>query len=102
MLKSLATAVLADARDQSRPPSLILESLEVNLVRQDTLKQYLDPSELTGLIDCGFLKPMMHTSGDAVLYIRLPELLASELALQLADELAKLAKTGPKAAAIWM
>lgn len=102
LFKAVATALLADTKDQSRDTSLMLESLEVNVVRRETLKQYLDAAELTGLIDRGFLKPAMHASGAPVLFIRLPELVASELARLLADELADLVRTDPRRAATWI
>jgi len=102
LFKAVATALLADTKDQNRDASLILESLEVNVVRRETLKQYLDATELTGLIDRGFLKPSMHASGAPVLFIRLPELVASELAYLLADELVALVRADPQHAATWI
>jgi hypothetical protein len=102
LFRGVARAVLADSKDQSRNDALILEALEVNLVRRETLKNYLEPNEIAQLIDQGFLKPAIHAAGDPVLYIRIPELLASELAGLLADELIPIAKSDLQAGAKWI
>ncbi len=44
----------------------------------------------------------MHASGDSILFIRLPELLASELARLLADELVPLVQADAQNAATWI
>jgi hypothetical protein len=100
--KATATAVLADSKEQGRAHSLILESSELYVVRRETLKNYLDATELTWLIAHGYLKPTIHASGDPVLFVRLPELLGSELARLLADELATLARSDARQAAAWI
>ncbi len=102
LFRSVAKALLADTKDQSRGTSLILESLEVNVLRRETLKQHLDSTELAWLIEHGFLRSAIHASGDPVLFIRLPELLASELARLLADELTNLAHSDLTQAAAWI
>ncbi|WP_347279150.1 type I restriction enzyme HsdR N-terminal domain-containing protein [Plasticicumulans sp.] len=102
LFKAIAKALLADTKDQQRDASLRLESLEINVVRRETLRQHVDATELTWLIDRGFVKPAIHASGDAVLFIRLPELLASELARLLADELAPLVQADAQDAATWI
>jgi hypothetical protein len=102
LFKAIASALLIDTSDQHRDHSLVVESCEVNLVRHKTLKNYLEATEVQWLIDHGFLRPAMHTSGEPVLYVRLPELLASELASLLADELIPLARTNHRHAAAWI
>lgn len=87
LFNAIASAVVTDAKDHDRDDLLISESVEVNVVRRETLRQYVNADELKGLVDHGFAKPAMHGSGPAVLYIRLPELLASELAKILSREL---------------
>jgi hypothetical protein len=102
LFKAIAKALLVDTRDQQRDASLILESLEINVVRRQTLRQHVDATELTWLIDRGFVKPAIHASEDSVLSIRLPELLASELARLLADELVALVRADAQHAATWI
>lgn len=102
VFRAVAEAVLEDAKDHERAPSLIMESLEIFVVRRKTLKNYLDPNDLTWLLNHGLLKPKMHASEDPVLFVRLPELLASELASLLADELATMARSDPHQAARWI
>jgi hypothetical protein len=99
---AIAKAVLDDTKDDRRGRSLILESLDVNVVRRETLKQYLDAAELKELIDRGFLKPAMHAFGVPVVFVRLPELVASELAHLLADELVPLVRVDPRHASTWI
>ncbi|WP_137009844.1 type I restriction enzyme HsdR N-terminal domain-containing protein [Aquitalea aquatilis] len=99
---AIAKAVLADATDQSRDVALKLESLAVNLLRRETLLHYLTLDDLKMLIDGGFLKSAMHTSDDAILYVRLPELLASELARLLAKKLIDRRNTDQHEAAMWL
>ncbi len=102
LFKAIAAALLADTKDQNRDISLMLESLEVNVVRRETLNRYLDVTELNELIDRGFLKPAINASGLPILFVRLPELLASELAQLLADELVPLISADPQLAASWI
>jgi hypothetical protein len=102
LFKAIAKALLVDTRDQKRDASLMLESLEINVVRRETLRQHVDATELNWLIDRGFARPAMHASGDSILFIRLPELLASELAWLLADELVELVRADARHAAIWI
>jgi hypothetical protein len=100
--RAVATAVIADAEDSTRPIGLTLESLATFVVRRSTLRTYLDQNELESLIVRGFLKPMLHDSGEAVLFIRLPELLASEAAQVLAPELIMRARVSTSETAAWL
>ncbi len=61
-------------------------------VRRKTLLEFLEYAELEKLVERGFLRPMLHDSGEAVMVIRVPELFASEAADVLGIELSK----GPK------
>lgn len=98
----IAKAVFAEARDQSRDMSLKLDSIEVNVLRRDTLLQHITSGDLALLTNDGSLKPAMHASDEAVLYIRLPELLASELARLLAKELINRRKADQDEVAAWL
>ena len=98
----IARAILAEATDQTRDVSLKLESIEVNVLRRETLLQHIASDDIALLIDGGFLKPAMHASDEAVLYVRLPELLASELARLLAKELFNRRKADQDDVATWL
>lgn len=100
--RAISNALLIDHRDQHRDHSLVLESCETNLVQRKELNNHLDTTEMQWLIDHGYLRPAMHISGEPVLYIRLPELLASEVARLLADELITLARTDHRKASTWI
>ncbi|WP_343674912.1 hypothetical protein [Paraburkholderia heleia] len=102
MFRALAKTVLAEAKDANRDQSLILESLDVNIVRRVALTHNLEAVECTRLIDSGFLRAAVHGSGEPVVYIRMPELLASELAKLLADDLIPLIRENPIHAAAWL
>ena len=98
----IAKAVLAEATDQSREVSLKLESIEVNVLRRETLLQHITSDDLALLTNDGSLKSAMHASDEAVLYVRLPELLASELARLLAKELINRRKADQDEVAAWL
>ncbi|MHB1529882.1 MAG: type I restriction endonuclease [Acidiferrobacteraceae bacterium] len=102
LFQAIATALLIDTKDQTRDHALMLESTEVYLVRRETIKQHLEESELQWLIDHGFLRPAMHAANEPVLYVRVPELLASEAARLLADELVTLTRKDRQHAAAWI
>jgi hypothetical protein len=93
---------LKESRDQSRAPGLVIEAVGLFMVRAKTLEEFLTRVEIDGLISTGVLKPRMHDSGDAVLGIYLPELLASELSRLVADELATQIPAGAALAAKWL
>ena len=101
-VREIAKAVLQDAADQSRPISLILESIGLYLVRDKTLETVLDRGDINLLIAEGVLRTRTHASGEALLSVRLPELLASELALLLAQELERRAKVNATGASEWL
>jgi hypothetical protein len=86
-VREIARAVLQDAADQTRRFDLILESVGLYLVRNKSLEMVLDRGDINALVAEGILRPRTHASGEAILSVRLPELLASELALLLAGEL---------------
>jgi len=100
--QQVARAVLEDSIDRTRPIGLILESVGLFMVRNKTLETVLERADIDSLIAIGLLKPGTHVSGDAILLVRLPELLASELALLLANELENRSRTDVQAAAAWL
>ena len=102
LAREVAAALLDDARDMARGTPLILESLDTYIVRRKALAARLDGTDIRALITRGYVKPAIHRSGDAVLVVRLPELVASQLADLLAIELAPLSRSAPEDAAEWL
>jgi hypothetical protein len=102
LLRDVAKGVVADAEDRRRPIGLMLQSLATFVVRRKTLRQFLEVDEIASLVTRGYLKPILHDSGEAVLFVRLPELLASEAANVLASELEVRARKDPREAAKWL
>ena len=102
LFREVAKAVVADAEDRKRPIGLMLQSLATFVVRRKTLRQFLEADEIESLVTRGYLKPILHNSGEAVLFVRLPELLASEAADILASDLEGRARKDPAEAAEWL
>ncbi|AIQ88709.1 hypothetical protein [Methylobacterium oryzae] len=100
--RELAQSVLADSQDRSRPHELVLELLETFLVRRSTALDHLGASDLRDMIAAGLIREARSQSGENVYVIRLPELVASELAQLLSDELPALARADPSEAAAWL
>lgn len=101
-LRETAKAVLKDSGASGRSAALTLESVGLFVVRNQTLEKFLNRPDIESLVTNGVLKPGVDGSGEATLYIRLPEVLASELSRLLAKELPKRTeKSSPKAAA-WL
>ncbi|MCA1394553.1 type I restriction enzyme HsdR N-terminal domain-containing protein [Bradyrhizobium sp. IC3123] len=90
--REIAKAVLTDAEDTKRPIALMLESMATFVVRRQTLLQFLALSEVESLMTRGYLKPSLHASGEPVLFVRLPELLASEASAVLSPDLIERAR----------
>ena len=98
----LARGVLHDAEDQDLPLALKLEAMATFVVRRETLERHLDRADIDGLMASGYLKPAIHDSGVPVLFVRLPELLASEASRVLAEELMARAESDAAEAARWL
>ncbi|UVL91807.1 type I restriction enzyme HsdR N-terminal domain-containing protein [Pseudomonas sichuanensis] len=96
LYQCMATAVMTDARDASRDPSLLLSSIHTFMVRRKTLTQIMHHLDVEKLIQLGFIREFRHSTGVQMLYVRLPELVASELALLVADSLSELDPDQPK------
>ena len=100
--RAIANAVLLDAEDVKRPIALMLEAMATFVVRRRTLQAFLEYNEIESLITRGYLKPVLHSSGEAVLFVRLPELLASEASFVLAPHLIERAHKNTADAAQWL
>jgi hypothetical protein len=100
--RELARGVLHDADDEELPLELKLEAMSTFVVRRSTLLRYMDRAEIDGLMARSFLKPAIHPSGEPVLFVRLPELLASEASQVLARALTERAAESAADAARWL
>ena len=100
--QGIARGVVSDAQDAAMPITLKLEAMATFVVRRQTLDQHLDRTDIDELMKNGYLKPAIHDSGAPVLFVRLPELLASEASPILAVELMAKAASDPFEAARWL
>lgn len=100
--QALAEALLADLADTNRPMSTILESMVTFFVRRASTRRFIESTDIRDMVDRGFAKLSVNEADEPVVIPRLPELLASELALLLSAGLAdKLSSAGAKASAEW-
>jgi hypothetical protein len=81
----IACAVLKDIAQEGRDVDEILLSVLIFLVRRSTVAELLDSRDIEMLLDQGLLREFLDKSGESMFVIRLPELLAAELALELAN-----------------
>lgn len=102
MFRGLAHSMIADAQDTTRPAELVLQQLEMGVIRRGAARSELEPDDLQWLIDHGFVRPGMHDDAGATILVRLPELLASEMAYALADELVKRRQEDLDETAAWI
>lgn len=100
--RELARAVLEDGQDQARPFELKLELLGNFVVRRSTAQAHSDAEDLRSMLESGLVREARSESGENILVIRLPELMASEIARLLAEELPGLSRTDPAHAAQWL
>jgi hypothetical protein len=98
----LARAVRDDVQAPGVPIALKLEGMATFVVRRKTLENHLDRRDIDELMARGYVRPAIHDSGGPVLYIRVPELLASEASRVLAEELIDRASEDPAEAARWL
>jgi hypothetical protein len=98
----LARGVLHDVQAPGVPLALKLEGMATFMVRRKTLEKHLERQDIDELIARGYVRPAIHDSGGPVLYIRVPELLASEASRVLAEELMDRATEDPPEAARWL
>jgi hypothetical protein len=84
------------------PIALKLEAMATFVVRHATLQEYLDRSEIDSLMKRGFLKPAIHTTKVPVLFVVIPEFVASEASLILGEELMERSNQNAEDAAHWL
>lgn len=85
--RELARAMLADVADTNRSTELVYEQASSFVIRRDSAKKYLDSAELSLLEGQGLLRETKSLSGENVYAVRLPLLLAYEIAILLIDDL---------------
>jgi hypothetical protein len=100
--RAIAAAALEDAQDLKRPISLILESMGTYVVRRKTLKKHLAHAEIERLRQQGYIRPILHESGEDVFVVCVPELVACEAAWVVAGEIAERVRQSPEKTAKWL
>lgn len=100
--RDLAKAVAHEAQDGSKPYTFALQLTGRYFVRRATLDRLLRPADAEWLLKHGYLTPSIATENIPVVTIALPELLASELASHLAEELRDMVDEDAAMAAEWL
>lgn len=100
--RGLARAIVADNETGKRPADLVFQLLETGLVRRNAALAELEHNDLQWLIDYGFIRPEMHDIEGAIVLVRFPELLASELSYFLSEKILSRATVDPVVAADWL
>ena len=101
--RGLAEAVLVDLDEPKRSVATVLESIIAFSVRRNTVRNFIESTEIRQMIDRGLVKFSSDASNQSVIVPRLPELLASEIAAILSRQLAdQLSSSGAEASAKWL
>jgi hypothetical protein len=103
LFQALAESVIADIEAPGRPVSTVLESMVTFAIGRGALGQFIDGPDLAGMVDRGLVRIGLNGANERIVVPRLPELLASEMALLLARGLEKkITASGPEATADWL
>lgn len=102
LFSAVANAVLDGAEDATRSVPLILESMVVYVVRRNTLREYLDSSEIDQMIEQGYLRHVKTSEGLPVLVVRMPHLLAAMLARAMSQRFLSKLENEPTVAVQWL
>jgi len=100
--RELAHALLSDYLSKDRSDELEVDAATNFIVRKEALFVGLAAATLGSLKRNGYLRPGMHADKDPIMYVRLPELLVSELAYVVSDQLQRLMMVGVKDAVLWL
>lgn len=84
---TFARAVLDDYQRRDRTAELRLRAMHSFLVRKDVLRKHAQGEDYTAMWQSGLLGSTLDTNNRALMVGRIPELIASELARELAAEL---------------
>ena len=101
-LLAVAQAVIDDGQDPNRPLSLIVEASAAYIVRRKTLRSYADARAIDELVAGGYLRPVVRGQTIRALLVRTPELVATMVALVIAEELEKRTERDVQDAAEWL
>lgn len=97
----LALALLVEVEDKTRAAQLILRGCDVFLIRDAALDFYVDSENRRELISRGFVKSVVLPDGGTGVVVRLPELLACEVARALEARISEKAHD-PDDLAAWL
>jgi hypothetical protein len=84
---TLASALLAGYRKVERDAELMLRSLHHFMVNRSALRDEIDSADIEAMQRSGLIGTILDSSNRQVIVGRVPELIASEISRQLADEL---------------
>ena len=101
-LLAVAEAVIDDGQDPNRPLPLIVEASAAYIVRRETLRRHVDAQDIDELVGGGYLRPVVRGQTIQALLVRTPELVASMVALVIAEELEKRTERDVQDAAEWL
>lgn len=90
----IACAVLEDAARTDRSADEILLSVLFFLVRRSTLEEHLDAADIQALNEQGLIREFLDPSGETRFSVRLPELLAAELATEISNRVVAVVQSG--------
>jgi hypothetical protein len=102
LYRELAKAVLAEGQDRSKPYELVLELLQNFIVRRTTALAHVSQQDVATMISAGLIRESRSASGENILVMRVPELMATEVAVLMADEVRQLSKIDSEEAAAWL
>ncbi|WP_249686869.1 type I restriction enzyme HsdR N-terminal domain-containing protein [Pectobacterium polaris] len=100
--RCLARSMISDTQDSTRPYELALQQIEMGIIRRTATNTELESGDLEWLIAHGYVRPGMDKIVGPTILVRLPELLASEMAYALADDLTKRLNAGLDETAVWI
>lgn len=101
VFKHLAQALLEEIEDRGRSAQLALSGCDLFLIRDDTLDTHIDTDIRRNLISRGLIKEVILPREETGVVVRLPELLACELARIVETKIGELAD-GPEALTDWL
>jgi hypothetical protein len=88
LYREMAQALFNDLMDDERPYQLKLELMDTFIIRRNTALEHMHRHDLDAMSDKGLIREARSQSGDNIYVIRLPELMAYELAVHVAALLA--------------
>lgn len=102
LYREMARALLYDAMDVERAYQLKLELMDTFIIRRSTALEILHSHDISAMLSNGLIREARSQSNDNIFVIRLPELMAYELAIYVAEILGAKAQENPEEAAEWI